>query len=317
MKEKIHDVIIIGGGIAAHTSALYTARADLKPIIIAGNEPDQLSLTSSVENYPGFPEGVIGPELVENAKKQAQKFGADYIFEKAVSFEKKDGYYEIGIKDKKYNTRTVIIATGASARTLKVPGEDKYFGRGISTCAICDSALFRNKEVVVVGGGDSAMEESLALYKFADKITILHRRDQFRASKIMQERVLKLTDKISVDWNKVVTEVLGDDKFVSGVKVKDVKSHKESVIKCQGVFLAIGHIPNTAIFKDLIKLDELGYIKTDKRVKTNLEGVYAAGDVQDRVYKQAVTSAGSGCKGAIEAERYIEKLKASGKYEKN
>ncbi len=315
MKEEIHDVIIIGGGIAAHTAALYTARANLKPIVICGIEPDQLSLTTTVENYPGFAEGILGPNLIENCRKQAEKFGAKYTEEKADYFNKKEDYYEIKVNSKKYITRSIIICTGASALTLKILGEDKYFGRGISTCSVCDSALFRNKDVVVIGGGDSAMEDSLALYKFADKITIIHRRDKFRASKIMQDRVFKLKDKISIKWNSIVTEVFGDGKFVTGVKIKDFITNREDIIKCQGVFLAIGHKPNTEIFKNLIELDEQGYIKTDKRVRTNLPGVFAAGDVQDSVYKQAVTSAGSGCKAAIEAERYVEHLKATGKYE--
>jgi len=309
-----HDVVIIGGGIAAHTAALYTARANMEPIVISGIEPDQLSLTSSVENYPGFPEGILGPKLIENCKEQSKKFGTIYIEGNADSFKFKDGYYETSLKNKKLKSRTVIISTGASAMTLNIPGEDKYFGKGVSTCAVCDAALFRDKEVVVVGGGDSAMEESLALYKFADKITIIHRRDKFRASKIMQDRIFKLSDKISVIWNTTVTEVLGDGKFVTGVKIRDVVTDKEGEIKCQGVFLAIGHIPNTKIFKGVLELDKLGYIKTDNRARTNLAGVFAAGDVQDHIYKQAVTSAGTGCKAAIESEKFIENLKASEKY---
>mgnify|MGYP001558381513 CR=1 FL=1 len=307
-------MVVIGGGIAAHTAALYTSRASLNPIVISGIEPDQLSLTTKVENYPGFPEGILGPELVENCKKQAIKFGAKYIEENAESFSKNNKLYEIKANNQIFKARTVIIATGASARTLKIPGEDKYFGRGISTCAVCDAALFRNKEVIVIGGGDSAMEESLALHKFANKITIIHRRDKFRASKIMQDRIFKLSDKISIKWNSIVTEVLGDGKFVTSVKIKDINANNESEMKCQGVFYAIGHNPNTKIFNNLIELDEEGYIKTDKRVNTNLPGVFAAGDVQDRIYKQAITSAGAGCKAAIEAEKYIENLKAAGGY---
>lgn len=311
---EINNVVVIGGGIAAHTAALYTSRASLNPIVISGIEPDQLSLTTKVENYPGFPEGILGPELVENCKKQAIKFGAKYIEENAESFSKNNKLYEIKANNQIFKARTVIIATGASARTLKIPGEDKYFGRGISTCAVCDAALFRNKEVIVIGGGDSAMEESLALHKFANKITIIHRRDKFRASKIMQDRIFKLSDKISIKWNSIVTEVLGDGKFVTSVKIKDINANNESEMKCQGVFYAIGHNPNTKIFNNLIELDEEGYIKTDKRVNTNLPGVFAAGDVQDRIYKQAITSAGAGCKAAIEAEKYIENLKAAGGY---
>jgi len=221
-----YDVVIIGGGIAAHTAALYTARADMKPIIIASIEPDQLSLTTTVENYPGFPDGILGPDLIKNCKKQAEKFGAKYIEGMADTFNIADGFFEIGMRDKKFKARSVIISTGASARKLDVPGEDKYFGRGVSTCAVCDAALFRGKETVVIGGGDSAMEESLALYKFADKITIIHRRDEFRASKIMQERIFKLKERINIVWDCVVTEVLGDGKLVEGVKIKNVRRCK-------------------------------------------------------------------------------------------
>ncbi|MDP6642077.1 MAG: thioredoxin-disulfide reductase [Candidatus Nanoarchaeia archaeon] len=313
MSKKIHDVIIIGGGIAAHTSAIYTARASLNPLIISSIEPDQLSLTNEVENFPGFPKGVLGPELVKNAKEQAKRFGAEYIEGLADSFKKNDKYFEVGVEKNNYKARTVIISTGASARRLNIEGEDKYFGRGVSTCATCDAALFRDKEVLVVGGGDSAMEESLVLYKFAKKITIVHRRDEFRASKIMQDRVLKLKDKINVVWDSIPTEVLGET-LVNGIKIKNVKTNEESTIKCDGMFLAIGHNPNTKIFEKEIKLDKTGYIITGSRSKTNVEGVYAAGDCQDPIFRQAITSAGSGCKAAIEAERYIEHLKAKGEY---
>jgi thioredoxin reductase (NADPH) len=311
---ELLDVVIIGGGIAANTAALYVARASLNPLVLHGPDLDQLSLTSSVENFPGFPDGIQGPELTSNSKKQAEKFGAKYVEGLVDSFEVKKNYFEVGVKDKKYNTRCVIICTGASARKLGIPGEDKYFGKGVSTCAVCDAALYGGLEVVVVGGGDSAMEESLALYKFAKKVTIIHRNDTFRASKIMQDRVLKLKDKISVVWDTGVTEVIGDGKFVKGVKIKNLKTNKEGEIPCDGMFLAIGHIPNTKMLGGKIKLDEHGYIITDKRSKTNIEGVYAAGDVQDPVFKQAVTSAGSGCQAAIEAERRIENLKAKGEY---
>ena len=311
----IHDVIIIGGGIAAHTAALYTARASLNPMVISGTGLDQLSLTTLVENYPGFPDGILGPDLIKNCKEQAKKFGAEYIEENVDSIKKNNGYFEVGTGKKKFQTRTVIISTGASARRLNIPGEDKYFGRGVSTCAICDSALFRNKVAVVVGGGDSAMEESLALYKFATKITIVHRRNKFKASKIMQNRVFKLKDKINIIWDSEIVGVLGD-KFVTGVKIKNVKTGKESMIKCDGMFLAIGHVPNTKIFKGVVKLDKAGYVITDKRSRTNVDGIFAAGDVQDYIFKQAITSAGTGCQAAIEAEKYLENLKATGKYKK-
>lgn len=311
----IHDVIIIGGGIAAHSAALYVARASLNPLVISGTGLDQLSLTTLVENYPGFPDGILGPNLIKNCKEQAKKFGAEYLEENVDSFKKKKGYFEVGTGKKKFQARVVIISTGASARRLNIPGEGKYFGRGVSTCAVCDAALFKDKTAVVVGGGDSAIEESLALHKFAKKITIIHRRDKFKASKIMQNRILKLKDKINIIWDSEVIEVLGD-KFVTGIKIRNIKTGKESIIKCDGMFLAIGHVPNTKIFNGVVKLDKAGYIVTDKRSRTNVEGVYAAGDVQDYIFKQAITSAGTGCQAAIEAEKYIENLKATGKYKK-
>lgn len=307
------EVIIIGGGIAAHVAALYTARASLKPLVISSVDPDQLSLTTLVENYPGFPEGILGPDLIRNCKEQAQKFGAIYMQGTVDSFKKSGKYLEVGVGKKRFKSRTVIISTGASPKKLGIPGENKYWGRGVSTCAVCDAALYRGKDVVVIGGGDSAMEETLALYKFANKITLVHRRDQFRASKIMQNRVFKLRDKIKIILDSVASEVIGD-KFVTGVKIKNVKTNKESIIKCNGMFLAIGHTPNTQVFQKAVKVDKLGYVVTDKRSRTSLEGVYAAGDCQDPRFKQAITSAGTGCQAAIEAEKYIENLKAAGRY---
>ncbi len=311
---KKEDIVIVGGGITSYAAAIYTARANLKPVVISSAEPDQLSLTTLVENYPGFPNGIMGPDLIKNCKDQAQKFGVNYIQGTVDSFKVKQGYYEVGLGKKKFNARSVIISTGASARRLHIKGEDKYFGKGISTCAVCDAALYKDKIAIVIGGGDSAMEEALALYKFAKKITIIHRRDKFRASKIMQDRVFKLKDKINILWDSQPVEVLGDGRFVTGAKIKNIKTSKESIIKCNGVFLAIGHNPNTKIFAGKVNLDKSGYIKTDKRGRTNLPGVFAGGDVQDYIYKQAVTSAGTGCMAAIEAEKYIENLKATKKY---
>ena len=309
----MEDVIIIGGGIASHSAAVYTSRAKLKTIVICGFEPDQLSLTTLVENYPGFPEGVLGPELIRNTRKQAEKFGAKYVEAVVTGFEiKKDGY-EVKAEGKTYKSETIIISTGAKPRRLDIPGENKYFGRGVSTCAVCDAALYKNKIAVVVGGGDSAMEEALALVKFTSKVYIVHRRDEFRASKIMQDRVLKLKNNIEIIWDSAPTEVLGN-KFVEAVKIKNLKTNKETTLKADGMFLAIGHIPNTEIFKGKVELDELGFIKTDRKMHTSLPGVFSAGDVQDHVYKQAVTSAGTGCVAALEAEWHIEKLKAEGKY---
>ncbi len=311
--STIRNVIIIGGGISAHTAAVYTARASLQPLVLSGETPDQLSLTTLVENFPGFPEGVMGPDLIVNAREQAKKFGAEYKSTRVVSVKKiKEGFEVKTSDDETFQGRTLIISTGASARTTGIPGEKQFFGRGVSTCAVCDAALYRNKEAIVIGGGDSAMEETMALYKFAKKVTIVHRRDEFKASQIMQDRILALKDKIHVMWNSAPVEVTGD-KFVKGLKVKDVKTGKETLIPADGVFLAIGHIPNTDFLKGLIALDENGFIKA-KGVVTSVPGIFAAGDVMDPRYKQAITSAGTGCQAALEAEWYLEKLQAQGKF---
>ena len=312
--QQIEDVIIIGGGISAHTAALYTARASLKPLVIAGIDPDQLSTTTLVENYPGFPEGINGPDLIDNCKKQAERFGATYLAVKADAVKKVKNYFEVSASGKKYLGRTLILSTGASPRTLNIPGEKQYWGRGVSTCAVCDAAIFRNKIVVVIGGGDSAMEETLALYKFAKKIYLAHRRNEFRASNIMQDRVMKLKDKIEILFNAAATEVKGDGKKVTSVILQDTVTNKKREIVCDGFFLAIGHIPNTALVRGVVQLDEEGFIVTNKLSRTSVPGVFAAGDVQDKVFKQAVTSAGTGCQAAIQAERYIEDIKARGKY---
>ena len=309
---NIENVIIIGGGIAANSAAIYTSRASLKPLVIHGPDLDQLSLTTKVENYPGFPDGIMGPDLIKNTKQQAEKFGARYVQEKVNSIKKKKDHFEIKA-NKTYKAKTLIISTGASARRLGIPGEDKFFGKGVSTCAVCDAAIFSGKDVVVIGGGDAAMEETLALTKFAKSIKLIHRRDEFRASKIMQDRVLKLKDKVEIIYNTTVTEVLGD-KFVSSVKTKNLKTKETKEILCQGMFLAIGHIPNTKFLNNLVKTDKAGYIVTDKKSKTSVPGIFSSGDVQDPVFKQAITSAGTGCQAAIEAERFIETLKATGKY---
>ncbi|MBI4044054.1 MAG: thioredoxin-disulfide reductase [Candidatus Diapherotrites archaeon] len=309
---EVRDVLIVGGGISAHTAALYTARASMKPLVLSGFEPDQLSLTTLVENFPGFPDGIMGPELVENAKKQARRFGAEYVQEVAESVKKTPNGFEVVAGGKTFAGRTLIISTGASARMLNIPGEKEFLGRGLSTCATCDAALYKNKIAIVIGGGDSAMEESLALYKFASKITLVHRRNAFRASKIMQDRVRSLKDRISVVWNAIPVEVQGQ-KFVTGLKVKDAGTGKETVLSADGVFLAIGHNPNTGFLKGFLDLDANGYVKV-QGVKTSVPGVFAAGDVMDPVYRQAVTSAGTGCMAALEAEKFIEHLKAAGQY---
>ncbi|MDP3698250.1 MAG: thioredoxin-disulfide reductase [Nanoarchaeota archaeon] len=302
----MEKVIILGTGIAGCTAAIYAARANLNPLVISGPEDGgQLTLTTDVENFPGFPDGVQGPALVEMCKKQAERFGTRFKVDIASEFKKIKGGFELLLMGgEKIQTKTLIVATGASARWLGIPSEEKYKGRGVTTCAVCDGAFFKGKEVVVIGGGDSAMEESQFLTKFATKVTVIHRKDSFRASKIMQDRFFK-NQKCKVLWDNEVVEILGDGKKVTGVKLKNTKNGKITELKTDGVFLAIGHIPNTKIFEGKLDLDEKGYIKTDRFMKTNIAGVFAAGDVQDVRYRQAITAAGSGCQAAMEAEKYL------------
>ncbi len=305
----MENVVIIGSGNAGLTAAVYAARANLRPIVISGlDEGGQLMLTTEVENFPGFPEGIMGPELIERMRKQAERFGARFIADIAESFEIKNGFFEIKLSTQTLQAKTVIVATGASARFLGLESEKKYLGRGVSTCATCDGYFFSGKDIAVVGGGDSACEESLFLSRLVNKITIIHRRDSLKASKIMQDRVMK-NEKIGFLWNHTVEEVVGDGDKVTGVKVRDVKSGNITELKTSAVFLAIGHDPNTKIFQGRLDLDEKGYLKADKRMRTNIPGVFAAGDVHDSIYRQAITAAGMGCMAAIEAERYLESLK--------
>jgi thioredoxin reductase (NADPH) len=304
----MENVVILGTGIAGCTAAIYTARANLKPIVISGPEDGgQLTLTTDVENFPGFPDGVQGPELVMNAKKQAEKFGAKFKIDWVNGFKKvKDGY-ELDLNSgKNIKTRTLIVATGASARWLGLESETKYKGRGVTTCATCDGAFFRDKEVIVIGGGDSAMEEATFLTKFCTKVTVIHRRDKLRASKIMQDRFFA-NKKTDIIWDSAVDEVVGDGKKVTGVKLKNVKDDSITDFSCDGVFLALGHIPNTKFAKDL-EVDDHGYLKADVNMHTNLKGVFAAGDVYDTRYRQAITAAGTGCQAAMEAEKYLSDL---------
>ena len=305
----MENVIILGNGIAGATAAIYAARASLKPIVYSGPEDGgQLSLTTEVENFPGFPEGVQGPELVLNSRKQAEKFGAVFKTGIATDFEKKQDHIEITLDGKEViQTKTLIIATGASARWLGIPSEEKYKGRGVSTCATCDGFFYKGKEVLIIGGGDSAMEEAMFLTKFATKVTVVHRRDELRASKIMQDKAMK-NPKIEWQWSKVIDEILGDASGVTGAKLKDTKSGEITEIKADGVFLALGHVPNIKIFEGKLELDEKGYLKADRLMHTNIPGVFAAGDVQDSRFRQAITAAGSGCQAAMEAEKYIESL---------
>lgn len=303
----MEQVLILGGGIAGLTAALYAARANLSPLVIEGKAAGgQLMLTTTVENYPGFPDGVQGPELMQLMRKQAEKFGTRYKGADATSFDIKDGFFEIGIGEENIQSKTVIIATGAFARMLGLESEAKYMARGVHTCATCDGYFYADKELIVIGGGDSACEESLFLTKLVKKVTIVHRRDTLRASKIMQQKVFD-NPKIDIMWNKEIADFTGDGTKVTGVKLKDTQTGELTEKNIDGAFLAIGHIPNTKMFQGKVDLDELGFVITDKHSKTNVPGVFAAGDVQDPIFKQAVTSAGTGCEGAMGAERYLEK----------
>ena len=307
----VEHVVIIGSGPAGHTAALYTSRANLKPVMfegfIAGGIPGgQLMTTTEVENYPGFPEGIQGPELMETFRKQSLRFGTRIVTDDVTNVDVKAKPFTVASSERTVRTHALIIATGATAKRLNLPGERTLWNKGMSACAVCDGALpiFRNKALVVVGGGDSACEESTFLTKFASKVHLIHRRDQLRASKIMQERVFK-NPKIEVIWNTVVEDVLGKD-VVSAVRLKDVKTNATRELPCGGLFYAIGFTPNTAIFKGQLEMDELGYLitKPDSTI-TSVPGVFACGDVQDKKYRQAVTAAGSGCMAALEGERWL------------
>jgi len=304
---KMENVVILGSGIAGCTAAIYTSRAELKPLVLSGpEEGGQLTYTTEVENFPGFPKGITGPQLVENCKKQAERFGARFEYGIVAGFMKIKNEFELDLGDKKIQAKTVIVATGASARWLGISSEEKYKSRGVSVCAVCDGAFYKGKEVIVVGGGDSAMEEALFMTRFASKVTIVHRGSEFRASKIMQEKV-ENNSKIKVIWNSEIAEFVGDGKKLNGVKLKNNKTGKVIEFKCDGVFLAIGHFPNTQPFEGKLEMEK-GYIKTDKFMKTNVPGIFAAGDVQDFRFRQAVTAAGSGCMAAMEVEKYLADL---------
>jgi thioredoxin reductase (NADPH) len=305
MSRNHSSVAIIGSGPAGLTAAVYAARANLAPVVFAGGlYGGQLMLTTEVENYPGFPQGIMGPELMENFRLQAERFGSVMHFVDVTKVDFAETPFRLWTDDDEYTADTVIVATGASARWLDVPHEARLRGRGVSTCATCDGAFFRDKHIVVVGGGDSAMEEALFLTRFGSKVTVIHRRSSFRASKIMADRVVA-HEKIEIIWHSEVTEVLGAEK-TEGLGLRNIETGATSTIAADALFIAIGHDPNTGLFKGQIDLDPMGYIVSADGVTTNIPGVFVAGDVFDVRYKQAITAAGSGCKAALEVEKYLE-----------
>jgi thioredoxin reductase (NADPH) len=307
IEDSVRNVVIMGSGCAGHTAALYTARANLKPLVFEGHEPGgQLSLTTLVENFPGFPEGILGPELVENMRKQAARFGAEYRIGHVVSADLSKKPITISLGKETVQTRTLIIATGASARWLGLPNEQALIGHGVSSCATCDGFFFSGKEIAVIGGGDSAMEEALFLTRFATKVTLIHRRDQFRASKIMLDRA-RQHPTIQFLTDTVVEDVHGlSKKEVTGLQLRNLKTRESWDFPTSAMFLGIGHIPNAKMFEGQLETDQDGYLKTHDYVFTRVPGVYACGDVQDRRYRQAITAAGTGCMAAIEVEKFLE-----------
>jgi thioredoxin reductase (NADPH) len=317
MPEEVREVVIVGSGPAGLTAAIYTARANLRPLILEG-EPSsssdqpggQLMLTTDVENYPGFVEGIMGPDLMGRFRSQAERFGAEYLSTKASRVDFSERPFRIWAPDpatgeeKEFKARAVIVATGARSLMLDLPSEKQLLGHGVSTCATCDGFFFRGHRIAVVGGGDSALEEAIFLTKFADTVTVIHRRKELRASKIMQDRAFK-NPKITFLWDSVVVDVLGTDK-VEAVMVRNVQTDEEQTLPVTGLFVAIGHAPNTGLFDGQLQMDDAGYLTTADGTRTDVDGVFACGDVQDHVYRQAVTAAGSGCMAAIDAERWLE-----------
>jgi thioredoxin reductase (NADPH) len=313
MKTNHRKVIIIGSGPAGLTAGIYASRANLSPIIFEGMQPGgQLTITTEVENYPGFPKGIMGPEMMDLFREQAVRFGAESVFKEVTAVDFSQRPFKVVVEEEVYTGDTVIIATGASAKLLNIPSEEEYMGYGVSACATCDGFFYRGREVFVVGGGDTALEEANFLTRFASKVTIVHRRDEFRGSKIMRDRVMK-NPKIAVVWDSVVDEVVGKKedgrKSVTGVKLKNVKSGAITEVAADGLFVAIGHQPNTKLFKGILPMDEKEYLRVHPgSTRTDIPGVFAAGDVADSYYRQAVSAAGTGCMAAIDAERFLEAM---------